>query len=576
MKQRSITKNSEELSPTKSPLKLSPKNDNNSDFITLTKNRSITTTNAESTPQKSAVRRQLNPIIINSTKNYRYVNSPKLITIINNNNSNNLIKSINPSNIQPSKFKLPKISILVDADNILKNRERSHGISTNPLISRSALKKSEDVRLKNYMIREIIKKREEIKEIEKSMTEEIQKKEKKFDKKYQEYIDEVERNQQKNKEEENELNSLKFAKNKLDSFYNSEKTENKKLEEKLKRIINKMLILKKYGSFVHKIFGYDFIYDKLKVIEGKNHFTIMEEFIKIYDDEEKKLNEQNNDDPLENKLLSSNKDMGLLLTDNQLTTTKTEEEENNKKEDIYDLLFFEGEDLLLQHFSYYEDQLVKFLKTHDVSDKEKIEIKKNNDEEIEMLKKRKEECEKDIIKLNEHKKEQILLMKNYRIGDIEETKKYFNYILELGDLIGVKNKPTANKLKNLSDCLYYCKDAINTLEKKEEYVNDYINEIDNIFQNGSEEDKCLIGEVIWERKKDIKKAKQEEIKKNQKDIQDAKNLKAIDRENRIVVKGRKVINDFPLIKNQKKKKKVVKKNNGEETEFLYYSSDSNE
>ena len=77
MKQRSITKNSEELSPTKSPLKLSPKNDNNSDFITLTKNRSITTTNAESTPQKSAVRRQLNPIIINSTKNYRYVNSPK-------------------------------------------------------------------------------------------------------------------------------------------------------------------------------------------------------------------------------------------------------------------------------------------------------------------------------------------------------------------------------------------------------------------------------------------------------------------------------------------------------------------
>ena len=184
MKQRSITKNSEELSPTKSPLKLSPKNDNNSDFITLTKNRSITTTNAESTPQKSAVRRQLNPIIINSTKNYRYVNSPKLITIINNNNSNNLIKSINPSNIQPSKFKLPKISILVDADNILKNRERSHGISTNPLISRSALKKSEDVRLKNYMIKEIIKKREEKKEIEKSMTEEIQKKEKKFDKKY--------------------------------------------------------------------------------------------------------------------------------------------------------------------------------------------------------------------------------------------------------------------------------------------------------------------------------------------------------------------------------------------------------
>ena len=79
-----------------------------------------------------------------------------------------------------------------------------------------------------------------------------------------------------------------------------------------------------------------------------------------------------------------------------------------------------------------------------------------------------------------------------------------------------------------------------------------------------------------ERKKVIKKAKQEEIKRNQKEIQNAKNLKAIDRENRIVIKGRKVFSDFPLIKSQKKKKKIVKKNNGEETELLFYSSDSNE
>ena len=100
------------------------------------------------------------------------------MVLINNPSSNELIKSINASKKQPSKFKLPKINVLADADNILKNRERSHGISTNPLICRSALKKSDDVRLKNYMIREIIKKREEIKEIEKSMTEEIQKKEK--------------------------------------------------------------------------------------------------------------------------------------------------------------------------------------------------------------------------------------------------------------------------------------------------------------------------------------------------------------------------------------------------------------
>ena len=602
MKQRSITKNPEEFHS-----KLLTTNDQSSDYLTICNNQSVTTNNDDSTSVQMSSKKQLKPIVKSSTKNPRPIKSSRFITIINSNSDNNninnpLIKSTAiTSKKQPSKFKLPKINVLADADKILKNRERSHGISTNPVISRSALKKSADVRLKNYMIKEIIKKREEIKETEKSMEEKFQEKEKSFEKRYQDYINEVERNQQKNKEEENELNSLKIALNKLDNIYSLEKTENKKLEEKLKRTINNMLVLKKYGSFVHKIFGYDFLYDKLKEIDGRNHFKLMEDFIKIYDEEEKKFNDNKNknntnknenininDDSLDNNnllLSNNNNNMGLLLTDNQNTVYKNnnESDENNEenndennKENISDLLFFQGEDLLIQHYNHYEDQLVKFLKSNDVSGKEKLEIQKSYDEEIEILKKRKEECERDIIKLNEHKKEQILLMKNYRFGDIEETKKYFSYILELGDAIGVKNKPTGNKLKNLADCLYYCKDTIKALEKKEEYVNDYINEIEDIFINGTEDDKCLIGEMIWERKKVIKKAKQEEIKKNQKEVENAKNLKAIDRENRIVVKGRKVFNDFPLIKNQKKKKKIVKKKNGEETEFLYYSSDSNE
>ena len=582
MKQRSLTKNPGEFSPHKSPLKLITISDQSSDFLTICNNRSITTTNDDS-PIKSNIKRQLKPIIHSTKKNSRPIKSSRFITIINNPSSNELIKSINASKKQPSKFKLPKINVLADADNILKNRERSHGISTNPLICRSALKKSDDVRLKNYMIREIIKKREEIKETEKCIAEKFDKKEKDYQKRYQEYINEIERNQQKNKEEENELNSLKIAINKMDSFYNTEKSENKKLEEELKQTINNMLVLKKYGSFVHKIFGYEFLYDKLQKIDGRNHYRLMEDFIKIYDEEEKKYNDDknknnynnNSDDSLDNNLLTSNKSMSLLLTGNKETTSKNIYDENNNKENISDLLFFEGEELLMQHFSYYEDQLVKFLKAHDESDKKKLAIKKSYDEEIEMLKNRKEECERDIIKLNEEKKELLLLMKNFTFGNIQETKKYFHYILELGDLIGVK-KPSANKLKSLTDSLYYCKDAIRALEKKEEYVINYIEEIEDIFVLGTEEDKNLMNEMISERKKVIKKEKQEEIKKKQKEIENAKNLKAIDRENRIVIKGRKVFSDFPLIKSQKKKKKIVKKNNGEETELLYYSSDSNE
>ena len=53
-----------------------------------------------------------------------------------------------------------------------------------------------------------------------------------------------------------------------------------------------------------------------------------------------------------------------------------------------------------------------------------------------------------------------------------------------------------------------------------------------------------------------------------------KKVKTID-EQRIVIKGRKVIQDFPLIKNNKKKKKVLSKKKNDDYDYLYYSSDEN-
>ena len=46
-------------------------------------------------------------------------------------------------------------------------------------------------------------------------------------------------------------------------------------------------------------------------------------------------------------------------------------------------------------------------------------------------------------------------------------------------------------------------------------------------------------------------------------------MKAVERANRIVIKGRKVL-DFPMLKSKKKKKKVVVDNN--EDDIIYYSS----
>ena len=106
-------------------------------------------------------------------------------------------------------------------------------------------------------------------------------------------------------------------------------------------------------------------------------------------------------------------------------------------------------------------------------------------------------------------------------------------------------------------------------------INKCINEIDDIFKNGKNEDKILLENIINEKRKYNLREKQIEIK----EMLEKKNNKMeykILSEQKIIIKGRKVIQDFPLIKNNKKKKKYTVKKNNDGYEYLYYSSDENE
>ena len=51
-----------------------------------------------------------------------------------------------------------------------------------------------------------------------------------------------------------------------------------------------------------------------------------------------------------------------------------------------------------------------------------------------------------------------------------------------------------------------------------------------------------------------------------------KNVRAVERAHRVVVKGRKVIDYYPFIK-PKKKKKIIIKTKNDNDDYLYYSSD---
>ena len=477
-------------------------------------------------------------------KNYKYpssfninsIISPRYVTIINNKNSGYFKNRIIDHSITKLP-KIPRIKIISDADYLVKERKKLEGYMTSHIPVNIALKKSTEINMNNYIIRKIKEKREEILHNERKITEQFKIRQKEYDKQYKTFLNTVEENHKKIKEEDNLLNSLKLEMNEKIKIVNEIKVETKNLEEQLKRIITSILTYKKYGSFIHKIFEQKFIYDKLEEFDGKNYYEIMEKLIKIYENNQNELNLSENEDEFLNNLL------------------------------------LQGEEQFFLQYTNIEEDLRRILKERNDAFKEIINLNMKNKSEINVLRNRKKGNERDKEIYDENQIMQTRMINNIKEYDIEETKKYLLYIIELGEIMS-KLKRKVTNIDSIGENLFYCNDTIKLLEEKEYYINKYMNEIENIFKNGNDEDIQLIENIINERKKFNKRQKQIELKKIQEEIRIKKNLNTINT-NRIIIKGRKVIRDFPLIKNQKKKKKIVVKKDNEDLDYLYYSSDEN-
>ena len=88
-------------------------------------------------------------------------------------------------------------------------------------------------------------------------------------------------------------------------------------------------------------------------------------------------------------------------------------------------------------------------------------------------------------------------------------------------------------------------------------------------------DKKLIHEIEVDRKKANKRDKQLMIKQKQDQIDNMKRQRAVERAQRVVIKGRKVPKDYPILKEKKKKKKDDGNNELDDYAMLHYSSDEN-
>ena len=482
--------------------------------------------------------KNINRSISPSKADINSILNPKFLTIINNTiqpNSNKIIKLPQPITVLP---KISKKVLLTEADVLVKKRKKQDGLIAPHIATNITLKRSGEINLKNYVIRKIKEKRVELKNDEKKMTENFKKNKKIYDKRYKGFLDSIEAEQRKQKDEENELYKLRLEIDNQTNILNKELIKNKKLLSEIKKIINSIISFTKYGSFIHKVFEHKFIYEELKDLDGKDFYYVMNKYIDIYDKY------------IQDKIFQ------------------------NEEKEFLDMLLSNGVNYLSTLFFDMEEKIRIHLNNNNAINEEITNLNNKNTNGINILMNKKNERENDKMMLNEDKKKQALLIKDFEDYDIKENNIYLKYIIELNEiLVENKKKKLINDFVVNEDTKLFCDDTIKKLEQKESLINKYIIEIENIFKNGNNEDKSLIEEIIEDKKKMNLKQKVE-IRKIQEENEMKKKVKTID-EQRIVIKGRKVIQDFPLIKNNKKKKKVLSKKKNDDYNYLYYSSDEN-
>ena len=233
--------------------------------------------------------------------------------------------------------------------------------------------------------------------------------------------------------------------------------------------------------------------------------------------------------------------------------------------------------MLMDKFTYLEEKVVNIIKEKEELEQEIKMLNTNNENILAQLYDRKKDSEKEYLKLKKDKKEANNMMTDYLNYDKKNNnniENYLEYINELGKEIGIdvnKNIKNANA-NEILESTQICEEILNFLGEKEHLINKNIKNIEDIINNGDENDRELIENLIYERKKYNKKEKQIFLLKIQKNEEIQKRLKAIEKARKIVIRGRKVFKDIPVFKTKKKIKKIID-DGDEDFEYLNYSSD---
>ena len=441
-----------------------------------------------------------------------------------------------PDSINTTKATL---EIMQNADDIyrerLKNHDRDFAMRKHKLKS-IALKVSKRVCRKNYLINSLKQRRTEV--INKEFI--IQKALKEFEfkletdkKKFINFIEEVKEKQKKDETNLVDLKNIRFA---SEAKLGEEERKNKVLEQNIYKKIKELYMQKDFGVFVHKILETSFPYNDLPIIKSDHDSgKVAEEFIKLF----------------------SNM--------------------NNYEDTMKEL---EKTDIFFKKCVLMESKIIKGISEKETLEKEIIATKKICEKELKQLKYSKADYESDYNYLMSEIKRVKSEMKDFKLNDSEDFGIYLNFIQELGlEIDSTSEKPQSCDKKYLTEFVSYSKGIAEVLKKTEDKVNEMISNIENIIDSGNKKDKELILKLILNKKNINKKEKQLLFQRKEEELKLKQKLKIIERDKKVILKGRKVIYDYPINNKHNftvKKSRETKKENNTNIQFEYSFSDEEE
>ena len=392
----------------------------------------------------------------------------------------------------------------------------------------------------NFVIDAIKKNINNIKLIEKNYKNSLVKSEKELKTDFTDFHKFLDSKNDKIKEENATLLNLRDKHEQALEKYDRELQRYKKLSEDLEKKVKIICLLKTYGAFIYKILGIKFWLNGIPEINQKT-----KNFEEISD---------------------------LVIAKYRLLNEK---EQANKEEDYFDDKF------LIIKFKELEQRVIQSINStgfqiRDLKEKQyKEETLKRMNSTITKLNIKKKDVtqRKNRLTKNIDKAESIKF-------DEESTNKYLEYIIELGketekfdlnisnffpDII---NNDYQKKMKEY-DFQYYTIKTLNNLKKKETLINKFIEYIDNVK---SSEDRGIIMEIEQDMKNKNKKEKLKQLKLKQQQLHEEKNRKALERNTRFVVIGRKIPKIYKFNKIKKSMTNLENKVK-DDMELLFYDQD---